>query len=586
MKNFSRIATLTTLTLLLAACNQATQVGNKPPQPVDVTVLGLNDFHGNLEPTTFTPIGAAAAIKAGGIEAIGGELADARAANKNTIFVGGGDLIGASPVTSSLLRDEPTVYALSELGMKASALGNHEFDQGLQELLRMQNGGCASNDANKACKFDPNYSGATFKWLGANVEYKANGANPFTPYYVETTADGARIGFIGAVTTETPTIVSPSGIAEINFLDEAESINKYVPVLKSMNVDAIVVLIHEGGTLGTNSPDTYATEGCKTLNTASPIYKIARKVDPSVVAIISGHTHTGYNCLVPDPNGKDRIVIQGEFYGHLLQRLDLTVDKANHRVVSAKAANLVVNYDQRAANNTLDFNMTQLLTTAKAKTDAVKNVFVTNLSVPQIRRGFNATKADDVRDVESALGDVIADAQVFATQDQGTQFALMNPGGIRGNLPGSPSTNGGARLTFGDVFAVQPFSNTMVVMDLTGAQVKAALELIATGANATANKVLQVSEGFSYTIDLRPGITGPRVSNVTFQGQPLGDTTTYRVAMNSFLADGGDAFTPFKQGTNRVLLPGLQDVDALVAYLKAKGSTLDGQIKNRITIIR
>ncbi|WP_338064292.1 hypothetical protein [Deinococcus geothermalis] len=176
------------LTLSLAACTQMYS-GPLPPQEVNVTLLALNDFHGNLEPTSFNAVqvpdpanpGKTKGLLAGGVEAIGGQLAEARAQNRNTIFVGGGDLIGASPVTSSLLRDEPSVIALSKLGMKVSALGNHEFDQGLKELLRMQNGGCDSNAPDKACKFEPNYPGASFKWLGANVVYKANGQTPFAP---------------------------------------------------------------------------------------------------------------------------------------------------------------------------------------------------------------------------------------------------------------------------------------------------------------------------------------------------------------------------------------------------------------------
>ncbi|WP_027480487.1 bifunctional metallophosphatase/5'-nucleotidase [Deinococcus pimensis] len=562
------------LSVTLLACSQN---GELPAAPVDVTVLGLNDYHGNLEATAFTPAGTTTAIKAGGVEAIGGELADVRATNKNTIFVGGGDLIGASPVTSSLLRDEPSVIALNKLGMKASALGNHEFDQGLTELLRMQNGGCESNDPTKACKFDPEYKGATFKWLGANVEYKANGQNPFTPWYVETTPDGAKIGFIGAVTKTTPGIVTPAGVADLNFLDEADSINKYVPVLKGMKVDAIVVLIHEGGELvkDPSNTDNYATVGCKTLNTESAIYPIARRIDPAVTAIISGHTHQGYNCLVPDPTGKDRIVIQGEFYGHLLQRLDLKVDKANHRVLEAKAANLVVNYDARKAAGTLDANMTALVTEAKAKTDAVKNTFVTNLAVPQIKRGATRT-------TESALGDVIADSQLAAMKSQGAVIAFMNPGGIRADLPGT--TNATNTITFGDVFAVQPFGNTMSVMDLTGAQIKTLLEQQTAGPNSGTNvKLLQVSAGFTYTLNLGAA-EGSRVSDMKLDGAAIVPTTKYRVALNSFLAGGGDNFVVLKEGTN-VVNTSLADVEALVTYLKANAATLTNTPAGRITIV-
>lgn len=571
------IGFLVSLALGLSACTPTPVVPAE--KLVKVTVLGLNDFHGNLDPTSFKGIVdpvTALPLSAGGIEAIGGQLAEVRKENVNTVFVGGGDLIGASPVTSSLLRDEPSVIALSKLGMKASSLGNHEFDQGLKELLRMQNGGCDSNDLAKACKFDANYPGATFKWLGANVEYKADGKNPFVPYYVETTADGAKIGFIGAVLKDTPTIVSPTGVADINFLDEATSINKYVPVLKAMNVDAIFVLIHQGGSLKAGSLEKFDTVGCKDLE--GDIVDIAKKVDVGVTAIISGHTHQGYNCVVPDPAGKPRIVIEGDFYGHLLQRVDLTVDTSSHTVKTVAAKNVVIDYTARKANNTLDSSMTDLLTLARSKTDAVKNQFIVNLGVQQIKLPAN-------RSSESALGDVIADAQLAATQAQGAKIAFMNPGGIRADLPIAANIKANNALNFGDVFAVQPFGNTMAVMDLTGAQIKALLEQQTTGNNAGTNtKLLQVSSGFSYTLTLSAA-EGSRVSKLALNGTPLVDVTSYRVAMNSFLAGGGDNFTVFKDGKNLVLLPNLVDVDALVIYLKANAATLDGVVKGRITVV-
>jgi 5'-nucleotidase len=571
------IGFLVSLALGLSACTPNTTPQPLPEKLVDVTVLGLNDFHGNLEPTTFNGIlVGTVGIAAGGIEALGGQLADVRKANPNTILVGGGDLIGASPVTSSLLRDEPSVIALSKLGMKASALGNHEFDQGLTELLRMQNGGCVSNAPDKACKFENPYPAAGFKWLGANVEYKADGKNPFVPYYIETIG-GAKIGFIGAVLKDTPTIVSPTGVTDINFLDEANSINKYVPVLKAQNVDAIVVLIHQGGSLKAGSLEKFDTVGCKDLE--GDIVDIAKKIDVGVSAIISGHTHQGYNCVIPDPAGKPRIVIEGDQYGHLLQRLDLTVDIANHAIKQVKAQNLVINYAERKANSTLDSKMTELLTSAKAKTDVVKNQFVVNLGVPQVKRA-------DSRSSESALGDVIADAQLAATQDQKAKIAFMNPGGIRADLPITLNIKPNNALNFGDVFSVQPFGNSMAVMDLTGAQIKALLEQQTTGNNAGTNvKLLQVSSGFTYTLTLSAA-EGSRVSKLALNGTLLVDATSYRVTMNSFLAGGGDNFTVFKDGKNVVQLPNLVDVDALVAYLKVNAATLDGTVKGRITVVQ
>lgn len=578
--------------LLLSACT--TTPTAKTPEPVDVVVMGLNDFHGNLEPTSFNKIDPADAtktvpIKAGGIEAIAAELNDARAKNPNVIFVGGGDLIGASPITSGLLRDEPAVYALNEMGMKVSALGNHEFDQGLDELFRMQNGGCESNDKTKACKFDPNYKGATFKWIGANVEYKAPVAGktmPFAPYSIQEIG-GARIAFVGAVTKSTPGIVSPEGVAMLNFTDEADAVNKYIPEIKKLNPDAIVMLIHEGGEIvrtdaagnKINENVNYSTVGCKVLNEKSPIVQIAKRVDPSVSAIISGHSHQGYNCLVPDPNGKDRIVIQGDFYGHLLQRLDLTVDKANHKVQKVSAGNLVVDYTAREKAGSLDFRMTQIVATANSKVATIKNQPVANLGAPQIQRGLS-----NARNTESALGDVIADALLAAGKPQGAQIGLMNPGGIRADLPDATQIKPGNAVNFGDVFAVHPFGNTTTVLSLTGQQLKDLLEQQWSGGNAApAIKLLQISEGFSYSYTLsNPDGQRINIADIKLNGQPIDAAAKYRIVTNNFLAAGGDNFTVFKNATDVVQLPNLADTDVLSNYLKANGPSLTNTVKGRI----
>ncbi|WP_254605534.1 bifunctional UDP-sugar hydrolase/5'-nucleotidase [Deinococcus sp. JMULE3] len=566
---------LLTVALGLTACT----TGPLTPVPANVTILGLNDFHGNLTPTSFTTSDGTK-IGAGGIEAIAAEVNDARKANPNTILVGGGDLIGASPIISGLLRDEPAVYALNGMGMKVSALGNHEFDQGLDELLRMQNGGCNSNDTSKACKYDATYTGATFKWIGANVTYNAASGKtgmPFAPYIIQD-INGLKIAFVGAVTRTTPGIVSPDGVKMLNFTDEAAAVNKYIPEIKAKKPDAIIMLIHEGGELAAGSTDKYDTVGCKSLDATKPIVDIAKRVDPAVSAIISGHSHQGYNCLVPDPTGKDRIVIQGEQYGHLLQRLDLVVDKANHRVMEVKSANLVVNYDARKTAGTLDASMTAIVTKATDKVAAIKNVQVATLGDPQIQRGIG-----NARNTESALGDVIADALVYATKAQGTQIGLMNPGGIRADLPDATAIKPGNAVNFGDVFAVHPFGNSTTVVTLTGQQIKDLLEQQWSGANATAVKLLQVSEGFSYKYTLsNPDGQRVNIADITLNGAPISATATYRIATNNFLAGGGDNFSVFKSATNVTQLPGLSDTDVLSGYLKAFGPTLKNVVKGRI----
>ncbi len=558
-----RNLTLIGLALSLASCTSLTGSGIE-----EVTVIGLNDFHGNLEATTFAGVmipdpndpTKQVRLTTGGVEVIGGYLDTERAKNPNLAFVGAGDLIGASPITSSLLRDEPSVIALSKLGMKASSLGNHEFDQGLKELLRMQNGGCDSNDMAKACKFENPYPGAGFQWLGANVVDKASGQPVFKPYLIQQVG-AAKIAFIGAVTKTTPTIVSPDGVSTLAFLDEASSVNKYVPELKAKGVDAIIMLIHEGGT----SKDGFDKPACGTLT--GPIADIVNKLDPRVDAVISGHTHQGYNCVV---NG--RTVIQGDFYGHLLQRLDMTVDTRWHKVTSIRAANVVM--DTRSTPKNAE--MTALVTRAKTLTDAVKSQPVGTLATASILRAANPAG-------ESALGDVIADSQLAATADRGAVIAFMNPGGIRADLN---ATGGGTTATFGDLFAVQPFGNTLAVMDLTGAQIKELLEQQFDNPNPGSNRILQVSKGFTYSYDS----TAPKGSKVDpasikLNGVTLDPAKTYRVTMNSFLATGGDNFVAFKSGVNVLQLPNLVDVDAFLAYVKANpnlaGGAQDRIIKSR-----
>jgi 5'-nucleotidase len=565
---------LISLALGLSACDLSPNV-QPDTSPIDVTVLGLNDFHGNLDPTGFSAIKVpdpkdatkTVSLPTGGAEVIGGYVDSVRAANPNTVFVGGGDLIGASPITSALLRDEPSVIALSKLGMKASALGNHEFDQGLKELLRMQNGGCDSNAPDKACKFDAAYPGAGFKWLGANVVDKTSGTPVFQPYSVQTTVSGAKIAFIGAVLKGTPDIVSPDGISTLSFLDEATSINKYVPELRALNVDAIIVLIHQGGEVrnADNTIDTTAYDKSGCTNLSGSIVDIAKAIDPSVSAIISGHSHQGYNCLVPDPAGKGRVVIEGDFYGHLLQRLDLKIDRQAHKVLEVRAANVLM--DTRSIAKNAD--MTALVGKARALTDAAKLSPVAAIAVASISRTQNAAG-------ESALGNLIADSQLAATSDAArgaAQIAFMNPGGIRADLLASLPNN---TVSFGDVYTVQPFGNTLTVMTLTGAQIKALLEQQWAGQTG-GPRILQVSKGFTYTYTPATfSADGKVVTSVTIDpasiqlnGAALDAAAKYRVVANNFVAAGGDSFAVFKAGTDVLQQPNLADVDAFSAYLKA-----------------
>ncbi|MPY65691.1 bifunctional metallophosphatase/5'-nucleotidase [Deinococcus sp. SDU3-2] len=553
--------------LALSACTTAPKP-SPATDPVNVTVVGVNDFHGNLLPSTNfripDPADRTKTItipEVGGIEAIGGLLGQIRAENPNTVFVGVGDMTGASPLISALLRDEPTIKALSQLGMQVNVLGNHEFDYGLTELQRFQKGGCASNDLTRACKFENTFAGAGFSYIAANVVDEKTGARVF-PAYKMVKVGGANVAFVGAVLRDTPTVVTPSGVAGLRFEDEVTAINRVVPLLKVAGADAIVALVHQGGA----ASDAFDIVDCKTLT--GPIVDIAKTLDPAISAVMTGHTHNGYNCRVEGPDGQPRTVIQGSSNGRLLQRLDLKIDTVGNRVLDIKAQNVLVN----VATAPKDPAMTAIVQKAKALTDPAAAQVVATLGVEQITRTANAAG-------ESALGDVIADSQLAATrapEKGGAVIAFMNPGGIRADLPVRPNPT--RTVTYGDVFTVQPFGNTLTVVTLTGAQIKAVLEQQFDNPSPGGNRILQVSQGFAYTWDnSKP--KGSKVVSMTLNGAAIDPAANYRVTINNFLADGGDNFTVFTQGTNRT--GGDVDLDAFQNYLKA--NTVTPGPLNRIT---
>lgn len=536
------------------------------PKTVSVSVVALSDFHGNLTPSNLRVPDPAdpsksVSLPAGGLESVGTLVRAARAQNPNTIFVGGGDLIGATPLISSLLRDEVTLEAFSTLGMEVSTLGNHEFDQGLQELRRMQGGGCNSNAPDRACKFNPQYAGAKFTYIAANVMDKATGQPAFPAYFIKDFGS-VKVGFVGAVPKETPTIVSPGGVAGLDFTDEAEAINRVIPELKAKGVGTVVALIHGG------SPYTgpFGKVDCDKLD--KNFVGLVSRLDPAVGVVKADHVPGTYVC-----RAGGRLIVQGDAQGRVFSRIDLTLDGSTGSLIGAEASNSVVDPGKTAK----DPAMTEIVTRAKALTDPVANQPVAKLGADQITR-------DQSPAGESALGDVIADSQLFATRDAakgGAVIAFMNPGGIRANLPANPSPS----VTYGDTFAVQPFGNTLVVLTLTGAQIKTLLEQQFDNPAAGQSRMLQVSEGFSYSWDAKAA-TGSKVSNMALSGTPIDPAKPYRVTVNSFLADGGDNFLVLKEGTDR--LGGDLDLDAMQAYLKAQeqaGKPVGVTPRNRITAV-
>ncbi|MEO5770668.1 MAG: bifunctional metallophosphatase/5'-nucleotidase, partial [Burkholderiaceae bacterium] len=514
-------------------------------QPVHVKLLAINDFHGNLKPPRGgirikDPADASKTIEvpAGGAEHLATAVAQLRAKNPNHAFVAAGDLIGATPLLSALFRDEPTIESLSAMGLEISAVGNHEFDKGSAELLRMQRGGC---HVGEGCKGPQPFKGASFKYLAASTIDTATG-QPILPAYHVKRFEGIPVAFIGLTLKDTPNIVVPSGIAGLRFDDEATSVNRLVPELKAQGIEAIVVLIHEGGMPSGDYNECPGISG--------PIVGIVNKLDKAVDVVISGHTHRAYNCRIDG-----RLVTSADKYGTVLSEIDLVLDPKSGDVVQARADNLIVRADRFAK----DPGQTRIIEAYELLAAPLAKRVVGKIAAPLSR--------DESPAGESPIGQVVADAQLAATHapgEGGAQIALMNPGGLRANL--GAGADGSVR--YEDLFAVQPFYNNLVTMTLTGAQLVEVLE--AQWLNQARPRILQVSRGFAYRWDMAKS-PGQRIvpDSVTLDGQPIDTAANVRVTVNSFLAGGGDGFATFKQG--RDLRTGAMDVDAFEAHIARGG---------------
>lgn len=532
---------LTAFTLALATLPASAQTA----APVELRILAINDFHGNLRP----PPGGIrigdpedkakkVMVAAGGAEYMATLVKQLREGHRNTIFVAAGDLIGASPFLSAMFHDEPSIEALSMMGLAISSVGNHEFDEGKTELLRMQNGGCHPVDG---CQGPHPFTGAKFHYLAASTIETATGKSVLPPYEIRE-FEGIPVAFIGLTLKETAGIVSPSGIAGLEFRDEAETVNALVPQLKARGVEAIVVLIHQGGEPSGDYNECPAITG--------PIVDIVKKFDRAVDVVVSGHTHRAYVC---DIDG--RLVTSGDKYGTLVTAIDLKLDPATHDIVSAKGENVIV------ANASLAKDPEQ---TALIEAYDKLSAPIANRPAGSVTQTLSRVPNEAG---ESALGDVIADAQLFATRDAkdgAAVIALTNPGGIRTDIV--PKENGA--ITFGDVFASQPFRNRLVTMTLTGSQLKDMLEQ--QWLDPKRPRILQVSNGFSYAWDATKPF-GERVipEKMTLSGRPIEAGSGYRITLNDYLAVGGDGFTVAKQGTAPQY--GGYDADALFAFFRAHG---------------
>jgi 5'-nucleotidase len=498
--------------------------------PLTMKLLGVNDFHGQLPAErriSNRPVGGAAFLAA--------YIKQRRQQTPYSLTVHAGDMVGASPLVSAVLQDQPTMDFMNTLGFDVGTVGNHEFDEGVAELKRLVEGGCHPT---AGC-----WDGANFPYIVSNVVDTATGKTIFPPSLIKNVA-GARIGFVGAVLEGTPEIVTPSGTAGTEFLDEATSINTAVADLKAQGVRAIVVLVHQGGTQNATSGEV-----------SGPIVDIVNALDDEVDVVLSGHTHTSINAVI---DGK--LVTQALSYSTAFADIDLTIDRAKRDIV-AKKAEIVTTFNDVIEP---DAEIAALVQRYVDQTAPLANRVVGTLTETLPNQQNEAG--------ESAVGNLIADAQ---RAEMGTQFAFMNPGGIRAPIEAG-------EVTYGELFAVQPFGNDLVKMTLTGEQIYALLnqQWQPQQDGSVRTRFLQIS-GLSYTwADARA--VGDKVVEIrNTDGQPIDRAASYTLTVNSFLADGGDAFTTLRQGTNRVVGP--VDVNALVEYVEALPQPFSARIEGRIT---
>lgn len=616
LTSIAREGALMLAALGLGACGAAAQVPAKAP--FSVKLIGFNDYHGNLQsPGTFgvnSTVPAANRPLVGGAEYMAAYVARLKAQNPLNVVVGAGDFIGASPLISALFFDEPAVETLNRIGVEFTSVGNHEFDKGPIELKRLQNGGCKLTDGRP----DPNsckglgsgspgtFDGAKFKWLSANVIETATGHTLLPPYGIKS-FNGVKVAFIGMTLRGTPSIVSPTGVAGLQFLDEADTVNALIPRLRAQGIESIVVLVHQGGFQ--TSPNVGDINGCDgNLKNAdgsdSDIGQIVARLDNAVDLVVSAHTHAAYNCsastvdvrrvgnaavATPRPTGlPNRVgrlipVTSASAFGRLVTDIDLTIDPTTRDITAVAATNRLVDQTDPAIVDAIarDPSVRNIVQGYDGLVSPLAGQTIGTITTPLPNTGNAAG--------EQPAGDVIADAQLQATQPVplgGAVMAFMNPGGVRSPGFAFPGSVYPYNVTYGNAFTVQPFGNSLVTMTLTAQQLKDLLEQQFVGCGGqTTQRILQPSNGLRYSwsaaapacakvveltftptdVSTVPPLTLGAPDRVVVGGVVQNPGKTYRVTVNNFLAGGGDGFQVLVGGTN--VIGGAQDIDALTAYL-------------------
>lgn len=574
--------------LVLSGCtgNSRLPTAVPAPQPATVTVgiAAINDFHGNLEPPKQAAMlpdgqGGTLSVPAGGAAYLATAIKQVRGRYANHLTVSAGDLMGSSPLASALYLDEPAVEVMNRLGLDFNAVGNHEFDYGVPELLRKQSGGCAQFHQRKPCQIEP-FRGAQFGFLAANT-LTAEGRTLFPATALRSFGSGRQrvtVGLIGMTLKGTSDLVNSAVNQTVRFTDEADTANALVAQLKQQGADAVVLVIHEGGRT-TGAPDP---NGCEALS--GGIRPILDRLDNRVDAVISGHTHWAYVCDYARLNpAKPFLLTSAGVWGEYVTDLALDIDPAAHKVVARRAHNVVV--------------QSEAYTSPQRRiepSDALPRMAPDPEIAAYVQRYVDASQAFVARPVGwlaepleksegnawgtgGRLGNLIADAQLDASKAAGAQIACTNPFGIRRSLV--PSAD--HVVTFGDLYLVQPFNSELVTVTLTGAELKAAMEQ-QLDADAP-EQLLACSAGFIQTID-RSRAAGDRVVGMALDGEPIDPAAAYRITVNSYLANGGDSFAAFVKGRDRQV--GITDIAALEAYLKPASPMRNASREVRVKDLR
>ncbi len=537
-----------------------------PKPPVQIQILAINDFHGNLEP----PAGSDGLINktfAGGAEYLATDLAAAARQNPNTLLVAAGDLFGASPLLSGLSRDQPAIASLNAMHLDLTSIGNHELDHGPAELrLRLKD--------------------AHFHYLAANVvDDPAHPSHTLFPSTAIRTVGGVRIGFIGETLKATDAMIGQDSSRGLTFLEEAAVANQAAADLERQGVHTIVLLIHQGGEQHVPPGTDRDPNGCASFGGA--LTEVLDHLAPSIKVVISAHTHQFYKCTLAG-----RSVTSASSYGRMFTRIQLSVDPATDTLLHSAATNVVVTRDVPR-----DPTQTAIIQKYRIETDHIRNHIEGSVAA-SITKQFTPAG-------ESPMGDLIADAelaaaqlaaaqppatQLAATQPAATQpasapdggpavIAFMNTGGIRADLTVPAGTPAPHPVTFGDLYTAQPFGNRITVFTLTGELLRRVLEQqfdVAPGDNL---QLLQVSEGFAYSY--RPNApAGEHILSMTLHGQPIDPADQLRIAATDYVAQGTEHLPALRERTGSITL-GL-DLDALIAYFGSH-SPVAPPATNRIT---